>query len=93
LIGLAAAPTLLRSRSKINREAAVSWKAGGWIITQWRDGFQRHVAGALDGPSIVLLEQDCADQADDGVLIGEDIDHLGPPLDLAVEALDRVGGV
>src|SRR5437879_13775317 len=34
-----------------------------------------------------------ADEANDGVLIGEDANHLGPPLDLAVEALDGVGGV
>lgn len=46
-----------------------------------RDGFQRHVAGALDGPFVVLLEQDRADETDDGVLIGEDADHLGAPLD------------
>ena len=29
-------------------------------------------------------------QADDGVLIGEDTDHLGPPLDLVIEVLARV---
>jgi hypothetical protein len=28
-----------------------------------------------------------------GLLIREDADHLGPPLDLAAETLDRVGGV
>lgn len=39
-----------------------------------------------------MFEQDRADQADDGVLGGKDADHLGAPLDLAVEALDRVGG-
>jgi hypothetical protein len=50
--------------------------------------FQRHVAGALDGPFVVLFEQDRADEAGDGVLIGEDADNLGPPLDLAIEALD-----
>jgi hypothetical protein len=27
----------------------------------------------------------------DGVLVGEDADHLGAPLDLAVEPLDRAG--
>jgi len=31
-----------------------------------------------------------ADEANDVVLIGEDANHLGPPLDLAVEALDGV---
>ena len=63
------------------------------IIAQGRDGFQRHVAGALDRPFIVLLEQDRADETDDGVLVGEDADDLGAPLDLAVEAFDRVGRV
>ena len=75
--------------------AAVSgchgWQADDGIIAQGRDGFQGHVAGALDGPFIVLLEQDGADEADDGGLVGEDADDLGAALDLAVEALERVG--
>jgi hypothetical protein len=74
-------------------QLAIAGRLTGWIIAQWRDGFQRHVAGTLDGPFIVLLEQDRADGADDGVLIGEDADHLGAPLDLAVEALNRVSRV
>ncbi len=48
--------------------------------------------GAPDDPFVVLLEQDRSDEANDGVFVREDADHLGPPLDLAVEALDRVGG-
>ena len=36
------------------------------------DGFQRHVTDTLDGPFIVLFEQDRADKADDGVFVGED---------------------
>jgi len=63
------------------------------IIAQRRDGFQGHVAGAQDRPFVVLLEQDRADQANDGILIGEDADDFRSPLDLAVEALDRVGRV
>jgi len=47
------------------------------------DGFQGHVAGALDRPLVVLLEQDGADQAGDGVFIGEDADHVSAALDLA----------
>jgi hypothetical protein len=27
------------------------------IIAQWRDGFQRHVTGALNRPFVVLFEQ------------------------------------
>ena len=36
------------------------------------------------------LEQEGADQTDDRVVVGEDADHVGPALDLAVETLDRV---
>lgn len=34
-------------------------------VAEWGDGFQGHVAGALDGPFIGLLEQQRADQAGD----------------------------
>ena len=47
------------------------------IIAQLRDGFQRHVAGTLDGPFVVLLEQDHFDEADDGIFVREDADYLG----------------
>jgi hypothetical protein len=50
------------------------------------DGFQCHVARPLDSPFIVLLEQDGADRAVNGFLIGEDADDLGAALDLAVSA-------
>jgi hypothetical protein len=49
----------------------------------------------LDRPLIVLLEQDCADEPDDGVLVGEDADNLGAAFDLTelrqldVRPLDR----
>jgi hypothetical protein len=56
------------------------------IIAQRRDGFQAHVTAALNCPFVVLFEQQCADQACDRVLVGEDADHIGAPLDLAVEA-------
>ena len=36
------------------------------MIAQGADGFQCHVAAALDGPLIVLFEQDRRDQSDDG---------------------------
>jgi len=44
----------------------------------------------LDGPLVVLLEEDGADEAGDGCLVGEDADDLGAALDLAVEPLERV---
>jgi hypothetical protein len=41
--------------------------------------FQTHIAPRL-GPFVVLLSQDGADQADDGVATGKDADHVGPSL-------------
>lgn len=55
-----------------------------------RDG---HITGALDGPFIILFEQDRSGEADDGSFVGGDADQLGPPLGLAVEPLDRGGRV
>jgi hypothetical protein len=60
------------------------------IITQGSDGFQRNVAGPLDG---VLLEQDRTDEACDGLFVGEDADDLGSALDLAINPFERVDGV
>jgi len=50
-----------------------------------------HVAGALDSPLVVLLEQDRPDQAGDGGLVGEDAHNLGAALNLAVEAFQGGG--
>lgn len=58
-------------------------------MAQRRDGFQRHVGRALDRLFTVLLEQDRSDEADDGVFVGEDPNHLGASLDLAVEPFNR----
>ena len=58
------------------------------MIAQWRDCFQTHVASALDGPLVVLLQQQGADQTGDGILVGEDTDDLAAPLDLAVEGFE-----
>ena len=60
----------------------------GGIMAQGDDG---HLTGALDRPLVVLLEQDGADEPDDGVLVGEDADHLGSALDLAVGAASAAG--
>jgi hypothetical protein len=56
-------------------------KADGGIIAHGCDGFQRHVAGALDGPFVILFEQDRADEPDDRILVWKDADHFGTPLD------------
>jgi hypothetical protein len=63
------------------------------IIAERSDGFQCHVAGALDGLFIVLLQQQGTNQPGDCVLVGEDADNVAAAFDLAVEAFDRVGGV
>src|SRR5512132_2902238 len=65
----------------------------GEIIAHGGDGFQGHVAGPLHRPLIVLLEENGADQASDRSLVGEDADHVGASLDLAVDALERIGRV
>ena len=41
------------------------------------DGFQGEVA-ATDGPFVVLLGEQGADQADDGGAVGGDADDVGP---------------
>lgn len=47
---------------------------------------QAEVAAAFD-PFVVLFGQDGADEADEGVAVGEGADDVGAAADLAVEAL------
>jgi hypothetical protein len=42
---------------------------------------------------VVLVEQDGADQAGNGLFIGKDADHLGAALDLTVKPFQRIGRV
>ena len=42
----------------------------------------------LELPVVVGLEEDSADEADDRLLVWEDADDIGPPLDLFVEAFN-----
>ena len=63
----------------------------GGIMAQGSDGFQGHVASAVNGPFVVLLKQDSTGETSDGGLVGEDADDVGAAPDLAVEALQRVG--
>ena len=51
--------------------------------------FGSHVAAGL-GPFVVLLGQDGADKADDGVAVREDPDDVGPPPDFLVQPFLRV---
>jgi SAM-dependent methyltransferase len=71
----------------------------GWALREARrvlrpGGQMRFVEHGLSpDAAVVLLEQQGAHEADDGRLIGKDRHHVGAPLDLAVEALQRIGGV
>ena len=65
-------------------------KPDSGIIAQSDQSFQGHVAAA-DGPFVVLLQHERADQAHDRGLVGEDGHHIGAALDLAIEAFDRIG--
>ena len=64
-----------------------------WIIAQTRDRFQAHVSAALNCPLIILFEQQRADEPRDSIFVGEDADDISAPLDLAIEAFDRIDGV
>ena len=68
-------------------------QADGISIAYRGDGFQCHVAGALDGPFVVLLEEQGADEAHDGGLVGEDADDIAAALDFAIEAFEWVRAV
>jgi hypothetical protein len=85
-------------RGAIAMPACPGWSGGhGWqaddgFIADRRDAFQRDVSGPLDGPFVVLFEQDRANEPCDGGLVREDADELGAAFDLAVEALQRGAG-
>ena len=59
------------------------------IIAGPDHSFQAHVA-ARHGPLVGLLEQDCANEADDRRLIGEDACYIGAVLGLAIEPLEGI---
>jgi len=71
--------------------SACGWQADEWIIAHRGDGSQCHVAGPLDGPRVILLQEQCIYLPDDGIKVGEDADDFSASLDLAVETLDRMG--
>ena len=52
-------------------------------------GLNQHVT-TLQLPVVVVLEQHGANELGDAVLVGEDADDVGTPLDLLVEPLERV---
>ena len=61
------------------------------MLAHRNNRFQRHVSRSLDCPFVVLFDQDGADQAGDGILVGKDADDVGSPLDPAMKAFERVG--
>lgn len=63
----------------------------GRSIADGGDGLQGHVARALGGPLVGLLQQQRPDKPDNGGLVREYADDISPALDLAVEPLNRVG--
>jgi len=72
--------------------SACGWQADEWIIAHRGDGFQcHHVAGPLDGPLVILLQEQCTYPPNDGIVAREDTDEFSAALDLAVETLDRMG--
>ena len=79
--------------------AGLAWSGGqdrqadAGTLAERRDRLKGHVAGPLDRPLVVLLEQEGADETGDRRLVGEDADDVGAPLDLAVQTLERVDRV
>jgi hypothetical protein len=55
-------------------------------------GFQYHISSALDGPFVVLFQEDGADQPCDRRVVWEDADDIGPAFDLAVEPFEAYHG-
>ena len=51
--------------------------------------FFGEVAAVGDGPVVVLLEEDGADEADHGGVVGKDAHDVGATLDLLVDPLER----
>ena len=75
------------------RSVCQGWQVDGGIIAQGSDGFQGQITGALDGPLVILLEKNGADEASDGVFVRKDADHIGAAFNLAVQAFEGVDGV
>jgi hypothetical protein len=53
-------------------------------------GFLAEVAAFGDGPVVVLVEQDGADETDDGGVVGEDPDDVPAAFDLFADPLEWI---
>ncbi len=70
--------------------SACGWQADERIIAHRGDCLKCHVAGPLDGPFVVLLQEQGTDQSDDGLVVAEDASYFSASIDLAIETLDRM---
>ena len=61
-------------------------------ITETSLGFLCQIAPGY-GPPVVLLDQDGANEAYDGFVVGQDADHVGASLDLLVDPFQRIDRV
>ncbi len=64
----------------------------GCSVAKGGDGFQCHVA-PCDRPLVIMFQHQGAEQTCDGGFVGEDSHDVGAPLDLLVEAFQRVRGM
>src|SRR5271165_1856778 len=64
----------------------------GGSIADGRECLKGQIA-TLDGPLVILFEQDSADQSRDGLFVREDADNLSAALDLLVQSFQRIGAV
>ena len=75
------------------RSGCHSGQSDGGSIAQRSDCFQAHVAGTLDCPFLVLLQQQCADEAGDGGFIGKDAHYLAATREALQVALASARGI
>ena len=60
-------------------------------MSDGRDAFRRDVAGALNGPLVILFEQDSPDKPGDRGLIGEDADKTNASRTASIKVTTRSG--
>ena len=57
-------------------QLAITWHADEGIIGDLGDGFKGDVTPGLNGPFVVLFEEDGADQSGNGLVVGENADDI-----------------
>ena len=64
----------------------------GVIVVRWVELGHRASweVVAVGGPVVVLFGEDGAEEADDRVVVGEDLHDVGASFDLLVQSLERV---